>query len=390
MKKSDVKILVVEDEEIIRNMFKLSFERWGYQADAAGNGKEALDKCQDNTYHIIVTDLNMPIMTGMELLKKVKARWPFIEVLVITGFATIESAIEAMKLGAHDFILKPVNFDHVQFTINKCFQRLSAQAENTELRELNAKLTELNELKDKFIYITNHEIRTPISIIKGYLDLLKTFYEEPEEEIEEIFEIVENTVLEMSEMLERLHILEGIDQPQKRIIEEAIDLKMLMRRIYREISLLFNSRKIDLKIQMDSGPLTVDGDPREVRLVLRELLQNALKFTADGGKVRVKLESKNNQILYSVQDSGIGIPVDKQEIIFESFYEVQDSMNHSTSKKDFMGGGLGIGLNLVKEIVNSLHGKIWVESDSGKGAIFKVTLPLSQKQLEKNNVIMGI
>ncbi len=379
MNRKDVHILIVEDEEILRLMFKQSFENWGFRVETAANGKEALEKCQAIPYHIVVTDLNMPIMNGMELLKRIKAKWPFIEVLVITGFATIESAIEAMKLGAYDFILKPVNFDHVQFSINKCYQKIKSQAENTKLKELNAQLIELNELKDKFIYITNHEIRTPLTIIKGYLELLRSILEEPAEDVQEILEILENTTDELVEMIERLHMLEDLAQHQRKTVEEVIDLKPLMQKIYKEIAGLFHSRNIDLKIYIDKNPLFVKGDYRQVRLVLRELLQNALKFTPDGGQVRVRLELKNDNIHYSVQDNGIGIPIDRQEMIFESFYEIQDVINHSSSSKDFMGGGLGIGLNLVKEIVDSLKGKIYLESEPEKGTFVKILLPRYQE-----------
>ncbi|OPX33011.1 hypothetical protein B1H10_06645 [candidate division KSB1 bacterium 4484_188] len=375
MDKKDVQILVVEDEEIIRMMFKQSFENWGFRADAAENGKEALEKCQDNLYNIIVTDLNMPIMNGMDLLKRIKAKWPFIEVVVVTGFATIESAIEAMKLGAHDFILKPVNFDHVQFTINKCFQKIRAQAENTELRQLNARLKELNELKDKFIYITNHEIRTPLTIIKGYLDVLGSMLPDPDPDVAEVLEILETTTDELNDLVERMHILEAMEQVQETPVWQTIDLKEVISKVYKELGVLFNSRKLDLKIYVDKKPLLLKGDYRQIRLILRELLQNALKFTGDNGKVRVRLELKNEEIHYSVSDTGVGIPFEKQDLIFERFYEIQDVINHRTSKKEFMGGGMGIGLSLVKEIVHSMGGKILVESEPDQGSTFKAILP---------------
>lgn len=375
MDKKDVNILVVEDEEIIRMMFRQSFENWGFRADTAENGKEALEKCQDNLYNIIVTDLNMPIMNGMDLLKRIKSKWPFIEVVVVTGFATIESAIEAMKLGAHDFILKPVNFDHVQFTINKCFQKIRAQAENTELRQLNARLKELNELKDKFIYITNHEIRTPLTIIKGYLDVLGSMLPDPDPDVMEILEILETTTDELNDLVERMHILEAIEQVQGTPVWQTIDLKEVIAKVYKELGALFNSRKLDLKIYLDKKPLLIKGDYRQIRLVLRELLQNAMKFTGDNGKVRVRLELKDEEIHYSVSDTGVGIPFEKQNLIFERFYEIQDVINHRTSKKEFMGGGMGIGLSLVKEIVHSMGGKILVESEPNQGSTFKVILP---------------
>ncbi|MEJ2636761.1 MAG: response regulator [Calditrichia bacterium] len=375
MEKSDVHILVVEDEEIIRLMFRQSFESWGFHVDVAENGKEAFEKCLNKTYHIVVTDLNMPVMDGMELLKRVKSKWPFMEVIVITGFATIESAIEAMKLGAYDFILKPVNFDHVQFTINKSFQKIKSQAENAELRQLNNQLMELNELKDKFLYITNHEIRTPLTIIKGYLDVLHSLIPESDPDVSEILDILENTTSELHDMVDRMHTLEGLERSKVSVPTRRLDLKNIISKVYHEMVGLYNSRNIDLKIFLDKRPLQVRGDYRQVRLVLRELLQNALKFTADSGKVRVRLELKDDEIHYTVKDTGVGIPFDKQDIIFERFYEIQDVINHRTSKREFMGGGLGIGLSLIREIVNSMGGRIMLESEPGNGSLFRIILP---------------
>ncbi len=390
MKKEDVHILVVEDEELIRSMFRQSFENWGFQVVAAENGKDGLEKCQEHTFHMVVTDLNMPVMNGMELLKRIKARWPFIEVIVITGFATIESAIEAMKAGAHDFILKPVNFDHVQFTINKCYQKIRAQAENTELRQLNARLMELSELKDKFLYITNHEIRTPLTIIKGYLEILESMLPDSNPDVVEILEILDETTTEMNGLVDRMHLLDNLEQANYSIALQRIDLKKLMSKVYKEIVGLYNSRQIDLKIMLDKRPLIVEGDYRQLRLVLRELLQNALKFTPDKGKVRVQLELKNGRIIYSVKDDGVGVPFDKQELIFERFYEIQDVINHRTSQNEFMGGGMGIGLSLVKEIVNSMKGEIVLESEPGHGSLFRVVLPYDQSnQEETENVLSG-
>lgn len=381
MEKSDIKILVVEDEEFIRMMFCQSFENWGFQVEEAENGKEALEKIQEGDFNIVVTDLNMPIMDGMELLRKTKEKWPYIEVIVITGFATIESAIEAMKIGAYDFILKPVNFEHVQFTINKCFKKIKTQAENTELMEMNTRLRELNELKDKFIYITNHELRTPLTIIKGYIDILETMISDNDEDTREVVDILKDTTEELNELVERIHLLGNIENSiQLRRKSEVIELKSLITKIYKELHPLFTKRKIELKIFVDKKPLLLEGDPRQIRIVLRELLQNALKFTPDGGKVVVRLEIKNQEIQYSVSDNGIGIPLDKQEIIFDPFYEIQNTINHRSSDSEFMGGGMGIGLSLVREIVNLHKGQIHLESEPGKGTLFTIKFPLYNPQ----------
>lgn len=380
MRKEDIKILVVEDEEIIRMMFKQSFSNWGFKVNTAENGKDALEKCQQGFFNIVVTDLNMPVMDGMELLKRLKSKWPYQEVIVVTGYATIESAIEAMKLGAYDFILKPVNFDHVQFIINKLFTKIRAEAENEQLREVNTQLMELNDMKDKFLYITNHEIRTPLTIIKGYIDVLRGLISNPGNEVTETLTILEDTTAELNELVDRMHLLKSLELGEIERDHDLLDLKDVLSKVYRELGSLFKLRNIDLRVMVDKKPLFVTGDYRQVRLLMRELLHNALKFTPDKGSVIVKLEFKNDQIQYSVKDSGVGIPYDKQKLIFDRFYEIQDVVNHRSSKKDFMGGGLGIGLSMVKEIVEGMKGKIELVSEPGQGSLFRITLPYTQPQ----------
>ena len=382
MRRDEVKILVVEDEEIIRLMFQQTFESWGFKVDVAENGKDALEMCHQKKYQIVVTDLNMPVMDGMELLKRLKSKWPNIEVMVITGYATIESAIEAMKLGAYDFILKPVNFDHVQFTMNKCYSKIRAEAENQELRQANMQLLELNEMKDKFLYITNHEIRTPLTIIKGYIDVLKNLVQNPNEELSETMEILDETTEELNELVDRMHLLEALEHGKIMAKNELVDLKIVLTKVYREVAKLFKQRQIELKVVVDKKPLFIRGDYRQIQLVMRELLQNALKFTPDRGNVMVRLELRNDKVYYSVKDSGIGIPFDKQKVIFDRFYEIQEVVNHKTSKDEFMGGGLGIGLSMVKEIINTMNGDIELISEPRQGSLFKIILPITQSQFE--------
>ncbi len=377
MEKHEIKILVVEDEEIIRKLFQQSFRHWGYRVDTAENGKIALEKFHQEEYHILVTDLNMPEMNGLDLLSRVKDKWPYVEVVVVTGFATVENALGAMKKGAYDFILKPVNLEYVQFTIDKCAQKILAQAENAELRQVNQKLRHLNELKDKFLYITNHEIRTPLTIIKGYLEILEAMVESDDPDVEETVQVLKETTEELVDIVERMHMLGDLEKASLEGREEVFDVKKLMTRIYRSVFRLYESRHIDLRVLVDKGPLYVKTDPRQLNFVFLELLQNALKFSPDGSKVEARLEKKGADLYYTVKDNGIGIPFEKQDTIFEKFYEVQDSTNHKTSRSDFLGGGLGIGLSLVKEIVQSMQGKILVNSEPGTGSTFKVILPVA-------------
>lgn len=382
MKESDIKVLIVEDEDLIRDIFKQALENLGFFVETADDGKTALELCQKVNYHIVITDINMPVMDGITLLKHLKSRWSFIEVVVVSGFASIENAIEALKIGAFDFILKPVNFDHLKLVIKKCYQKIAWQTESIELKEKNLHLKELSEMKDKFLSITNHEIRTPLMIIKGYLEILESQLENLNEDDQEILGILKKTTQNLSDTVERMHTLSQVSKGDWIGEEDDVDITKTIYEVYSDLARLFQHRQIEVNLDLPEDSLFVSGNIFAIKLIIRELLQNALKFTPNSGKVDIKLTDLQNEIVLNVKDNGIGIPYNKQNLIFTDFYEVQDVMNHKSSTEDFKGGGMGIGLSLVKEIVNSLKGTIQFYSEPNDGTTFIVHFLKAEKVLE--------
>jgi len=379
---NNINILLIEDEQDIRDSYLDMLGFIGLQADAAENGIEGLKKLEHKSYDIVVTDLNMPQMDGMETMRRIKKKNPDIEVIVITGFATIENAISAMKQGAFDYITKPVSFEHVKIVLNKCIQKILAHRENQALRNSNVQLREINELKDKFITITNHELRTPLAVLRGYFDLLEMETGElNNDEINEYMEIINHTLNEMMAMIDSMHDLSSFKNFVTTHEKSLIDINDLLTDVCKESKIFFDKRNIQLSEEYNANPIYVRVDEKLMRRAVRELLQNALKYTKENGKVIVSSKDvdSRNQVFIKVADNGIGIPVDKQDLIFEPFYEVQDVLHHSTSKTDFMGGGIGVGLSLVKEIVASSDGEVVVESAPDKGSTFTIILPKADK-----------
>jgi signal transduction histidine kinase len=375
------KILLIEDEYLVRESYVEMLRFLNYDVETADNGVEGVEKVKNNNFDIVITDLNMPVMDGMATLRQIKKDKPEVEVIVVTGFATIENAISAMKNGAFDYITKPVSLEHVRLVLNRCVQQIRSKRENKELRDINTRLRELNELKNKFITITNHELRTPLAVIKGYIDLLDISIERGDDsEIAEYFTILDSTVKEMVEMVDNMHDLSKTEKTITVSNEADIDLNKLISNIYKSMHILFDEREISINILLESEPLIIKADEKLVRQSIRELMQNALKFTESGGEVAVSVKKipEKDSAFITVKDSGVGIPADKINLIFEKFYEVQDVMYHSTSKTNFMGGGIGVGLSLVKEIVEKNNGEIVVESEVGKGSTFTLIFPLKQ------------
>jgi signal transduction histidine kinase len=372
------KILVIEDEDQVRESYIDMFKFFGYEVEAAPNGREGLSKIVKHDFDIVVTDLYMPEMNGLEVLNYIKKSKPYTEVIVITGFATLDNAIQAMKVGAYDYFTKPVDIDHVRIVLSKCVQQQRAKRENEELKSLNERLKELNEMKDKFITITNHELRTPLTVLKGYLELIDYYLQDSKNaDLNDAFSVVAETMKELVCIIEDMHDVSSFNHGKKKLNITELDLKQLLLVIYKEMKVLFENRTIDLDIRLDDPDVIVQGDYDRIKRSIRELLQNALKFTPRGGKVTLQysVNEKNKKTSIKVTDTGIGIPPDKQGLVFEPFYEIQDPMNHMTSKTEFLGGGIGLGLTLAKDVFESHQGTLLLESEVGKGSTFTAVIP---------------
>jgi len=379
---NNVNILLIEDEEDIRESYVDMLSFLSLTADTACNGLEGLKKLEHQHYDIVITDLNMPEIDGMETLRRIKKKNSEIEVIVITGFATIENAISAMKQGAFDYITKPVSLEHVKIVLNKCIQKILANRENKELRVSNTQLIELNDLKNKFITITNHELRTPLAVLRGYFDLLEMEIDTgASEELNEYYSIINNTLNEMMTMIDNMHDLSSLKNFVSTQQKNLFDINDLLNDVHRENRIFFEKRNLALLNNTDSTPLYVRVDRKMLHKAVRELVQNALKYTKEGTVTLSAKDVENrNQVFITVTDTGIGIPPDKLDLIFEPFYEVQDVLHHSTSRTDFMGGGIGVGLSLVNEIIEFNEGEIAVESVHGEGSTFTIILPKARKE----------
>lgn len=382
------KVLLIEDEPEVRESYIDMLSMLGYEVDSADNGVNGLEKLQKDNYDIVITDLNMPVMNGLETLRQIKKKDIDTEVIVVTGFATIENAIGAMKQGAFDYITKPVSIEHVKIVLSKCIQKIQARRENSQLKSMNAQLCELNELKDKFITITNHELRTPLAVLKGYLDLMDMELEDNKSnDVNDYLRIIGKTVDEMVEMIDNMHNLSNLHNSRIKSQKELININELNNEIYFEAHALFTKRNVNLNLIQSKEELFVLADRKALKRAIRELVQNALKFTNANGSVTlsVKNVSLSKQVFISVSDTGIGIPSNKLDLIFEPFYEVQDVMHHSTSKTGFMGSGIGLGLSLSKEIIESFGGEIVVESNPQKGSVFTIILAQAEVEVEEKS-----
>jgi signal transduction histidine kinase len=375
---AEAEILVVEDEAPIRAVWERFLARWGYRADIAENGKAGLDRARQHRYKLVITDLTMPVMTGQELVHTLKAEQPDTEVIVMTGQGTIEIAVEMMKAGAYDFVTKPINFTSAEFIIKKCLEKVQAREENQRLRAINRDLEELNQIKEKFIAITSHELRTPVSVIGNVVEALAALSGGGDEEA--LLRMARTASSQLREIVAQMHELSQLKSSQIELQLARFPFRDVCQEVIEECELAVRDRGHRLHCEVSDG-LSVLADRAKIKKVLRELIQNAIKFTPDGGEIRIEAGlAPANGFAFTVRDSGIGIPEGERDKIFQMFYEVSDPLHHHTSKSAFQGGGMGVGLSIVQDIVKAHRGQVRVNNTPGGGTCFTVTLPEQSSQ----------
>ena len=244
-------------------------------------------------------------------------------------------------------------------------------------QEVTRTLQELNQMKTNFIVVTSHEMRTPLTVLKGYNEaLLGEFFGElspmQQKSLNVSQRMIDRMVNSFNDILEMLKINEGVAT----LHCEPTDLTRLTNGVLEELSPFIEKRKQRVDLET-SGQLMVAVDQEKLALVLMNLVQNAIKFTPDGGVIHIALKEQENQILLQVTDSGIGIDAGELERIFDKFYTTPDPSTHSSGRFEFSARGTGLGLAIAKSYVEAHGGRIWAESPGkGQGSTFRVELPV--------------
>lgn len=370
---SKIKILLVDDSEIVLDSYQMGLSHFGYAVDVVDNSIKAQEIIANNNYDIVISDINMELMDGLELLEAVKRDYPHIEVIMMTGYGTVENAIRAMKNGAYDFLLKPIKLDQMGMVVGKCVEKIRMSQELKQLREVNQRFKELKQLKDRFMTITSHELRTPVTHIKSYLDLLED-PEFSEEERKSFFEILKKSVSDLERIVMTMFELYNVENQKLSLNLEPTQINEIVGDCLEQLSADLMQRDLAIEHNQKANIPEIAVDAFQIKKVVMELLNNAIRFTDDGGKICISYEISSDLFVLRIIDTGIGIPQAKLGRIFEKFYEVQDSNSHSSSRIDFMGGSIGVGLPLVKGIVEAHRGRLKIESQENDGTTVSVYL----------------
>jgi signal transduction histidine kinase len=387
-------ILVVDDEAQIRQMMTLCLEKFGYRVSSAQSAAEAYALVAGHEFDTIVTDVMMPGEDGIQFLANVHLHNPHIPVIIMTGYAQLQIAINAVKNGAFDFIHKPFDTDYLNKTIDKAVEyarlvRLEKdyrkELEKTvalRTEELKQALEQLDSAKsallkaadDKstFLSTITHEMRTPMYGVVGALDLLAD--EKCTGTQREYLEMARQSAETMLNLIDQvLSFRDGVGCGTTADYG-CVDMNETVGAIVEEFQPLFAEKGLALNVQVAPDvPQRVRSNNEQLTRLLDILLGNALKFTESGG-ARLEVSTERDEggrelIRFDVSDSGIGIPSDMLDRIFEPFVQADDSLTRRF-------GGAGLGLSIARQIALLLNGRIWLESTPGAGSCFHLSMPI--------------
>ena len=372
------RILVVDDEKQVRQLYFDALTKMGpFNVELADTAEEALQKVGKEDFDVVLTDLKLPGMDGIQLVTEIVLSKPEIITVVITGYAPIDSALEAMKRGASDYLRKPVDLQELILRLQKALDeknRFMGIEELVEkLERANLELKNLDEMKSEFVTIASHELRTPLTVIKSQIQLvLEGKAGRINKNQTKSFSLMEENVNRLVETVKDLLDLSRIQSGKFEMRLEEFEVIDLIEFIIALLKIEADKKSIGLKSEVSQESVRVHADRQKVERILMNLVGNAIKFTPEAGEISLSakvLEGKGNAVVFSVRDSGIGIPEAQLGKNFQKFRRVEGSLRVPVE-------GTGLGLAIAKGLVEANHGTIWVESEIGKGSVFSFILPI--------------
>jgi len=392
-------ILIAEDEIGIRTALTLLLEGEGYRVKTVQNGNEAINAIRGENYDLVISDIRMPGMNGLQLLEEITRQPGGPEMIIMTAYGSIETAIQALKNGARDFLLKPFSNELLKMTVSRTLRV-------RELSEENKKLHELERMKKEFITMIAHELRTPLTSIKGYLKLvLSGMVGELLEPQREYLNVVHQNGEKLQQIINKMIDMGNLETSDFNLDTISTNTLSVIWESIAEVQEAYEKKHLKLEVNLAAPLRPILVDPYRMKQIITFLLDNAIAFSMPYKRIWLSVNQWRGQeslkatetpksyvdlsdlepidyLEISVKDEGPGIPEDKLSQIFKKFYQIEDLYIRQV-------GGMGIGLSLCKKLVSVMGGKIWVESKIGAGCKFTFLLPWHQpaETVDNDNAI---
>jgi len=369
----NIRLLLVDDEDDYRQTLAKRLTKKDITPVQAENGEKALSILEKKKMDIVVLDVKMPGMDGIEVLRHIKKKYPRTEVIFLTGHAATQDGVEGIKTGAFDYLSKPIEFEHLLGKIKQAYDKIEREEEKLREAEFRKKMEQQMMATERLASLGTlatgvaHEINNPLAIINesaGWLKLILNKEEMAQMPRKQDFEMALNKIEKGVDRARRItRQLLGFAKKYDFVLAEA-NLMELANEAVQLINREAANKDIEIVQETASNIDTIWSEPYQLRQVLINLLTNAIHATGSGGRITIMLEAVDGGVALTVQDSGHGIPKENLDKIFEPFFSTKST-----------GEGTGLGLFVTRRIIEKLGGTIEVESLLGRGTSFCIRLP---------------
>jgi signal transduction histidine kinase len=425
------RILYVEDNPNNRTLVRRALEVRGYEIIDAEDGLTGVRLARELLPDLVLMDMDIPGLNGFEATTRLRglAETQHIPVVALTASVSREERERCLAAGCNGFISKPVGIRELQDQVDRFLagheERITPQRRGellaeysqqlvvrleTQIRELqraNAALAKIDRLKSDFLVLASHELRTPLTVIKGYGALLALDLSQESAQRQMMLSAIARGADRLDEVVDEMLEVSEIETGNLDIHPETVDLAPLLLQSVEHMRERIAEAGRNLTLAYEAAPngLPVNGDAARLRRAFENVIGNAVKYTPDSGQITINTVTLDEPppsssarglpgprstanaavparfVDVCISDTGIGVPLSEQELIFEKFYVIEDTDYHSTNQMAFMGGGVGLGLAIVKGTIEAHGGRVWVESagrDAANcpGSRFHLLLPV--------------
>ncbi|MCK5317763.1 MAG: hybrid sensor histidine kinase/response regulator [Anaerolineales bacterium] len=357
------KVLIIDDEEVVLDSCTQILEGEPYHAATAMDGAFGLELVREFHPDVVFVDLKMPGISGFEVLEKIFEFDPTIVTVVITGYATVDSAVEAIKKGAYDFLPKPFTPDEFRIITQRSLERRRLVLETTALRH------EREMLREHFAAIVSHELKAPLGAVQQNLFALEHELSDQLEESQAAR--LGRMKASIDNLLKLIHTWLRVISTDIQALQENFHPTAITDVITKAVESVephATRKDIEISTSFKEGLNLIQGDDVTLGEAIVNIVNNAIKYSRMGSKIRIEATTEEEEILISVTDRGVGIAEEDLPFIFGDFYVARSAPESER--------GSGLGLAITRRIIEAHGGSISVESALEKGSTFMIRLPV--------------
>jgi signal transduction histidine kinase len=372
-----LRLLLVDDEEHFRQVLAKRLSKRGMVAEQAGSGGECLVLMEKKPVDVVILDVKMPGMDGLEVLRRIKEQYDRTEVILLTGYANTQDGVDGIKAGAFDYLSKPVELDHLEGKIKQAHEKILWEVEREREAEFREKMEQRMVAAERLASLGTlaagvaHEINNPLAIINdsvGWMELLINQEDVAGMAIQGQLQKGLDKIAKSVDRAKKItHQLLGFARKRDPVISE-VDLKQLAEDAIQLVEKEAKHKEIEIILESDPSLGEIRSDAYALRQVLLNLLTNAIHATGPQGRIEIGLQKDGEQVTFAIKDTGPGIPQENLERVFEPFFSTKPT-----------GEGTGLGLFVTRGIIEKLGGTIEAESRMGEGTTFRIRLPRAHR-----------